>query len=164
MWAAVAVWRKAGVATNGRRLLHWLVQSTIHRSNLRFSPVCQFTALTPYGPFQESDSCGRGSPRLRGGRIRLNKKRQSKIVSSMGKSTFWHNTVLSKQCRPAGSVIKTYQDLLGLSNITRLNTQCNRNQRHSAPCVKMTFRKNLQLVTPIQECYYSSCKKQVVII
>ena len=39
MWAAVAVWRKADLAINGRRLLHWLVQSTIHLSNLRFCPV-----------------------------------------------------------------------------------------------------------------------------
>ena len=34
----------ADLASNGRRLLHWLVQSTIHRSNLRFSPVHVFDA------------------------------------------------------------------------------------------------------------------------
>ena len=39
MWAAVAVWRKADLATNGRWLLHWLVQSKKHRSNLWSLPV-----------------------------------------------------------------------------------------------------------------------------
>ena len=42
MWAVVAVWRKADLATKDRRLLYWLVQSKIHRSNLRFSPVRLF--------------------------------------------------------------------------------------------------------------------------
>ena len=35
----MAVWWKANLATKGRRLLHLLVQSRIHQSNLRFSTV-----------------------------------------------------------------------------------------------------------------------------
>ena len=44
MLAAVAVWWKADLATNGRRLLHWLVPSKIYRSNLRFLLVPFFSS------------------------------------------------------------------------------------------------------------------------
>ena len=39
MLGAMAVWWKLDLATNGRQLLHWLVQSKLHWSNLRFSTV-----------------------------------------------------------------------------------------------------------------------------
>ena len=45
-FSAVAVWSLAALATYGRQLLHWLVQSKKHRSNLWSLPV-HSTALFP---------------------------------------------------------------------------------------------------------------------
>ena len=43
-FSAVAVWSLASLATYGRRLLHRLVQSKTHRSNLRFLTVLENSA------------------------------------------------------------------------------------------------------------------------